>query len=236
MFESDIHTHTLASGHGTNDTIYSMAIQAKQKGLKLLGISDHGPATMGSAQSSYFRNLCSSPSLRCGIRLLYGVEVNILDIQGTLDLDNEVLAKLDYAIASLHVPNITPGTAAENTTACIHAMKNPWVKILGHPDDTKFPLDYPTLVESAALNHVALEINNLSLSPDGYRGDTRASYTELLTLCKKWHHPVILGSDSHGGQQIGDFTYAARLLTEMQFPDELVLNHCVEKLLRFLRH
>ena len=48
MYLSDIHTHSIASGHGTTCTISDMAKAASQKGLKLLGITDHGPATLAA--------------------------------------------------------------------------------------------------------------------------------------------------------------------------------------------
>ena len=54
MYLSDIHTHSIASGHGTTCTISDMAKAASQKGLKLLGITDHGPATLAAGTSSYF--------------------------------------------------------------------------------------------------------------------------------------------------------------------------------------
>ena len=57
MYLSDIHTHSIASGHGTSCTISDMAKEASRKGLKLLGISDHGPGTLASGTSSYFRSL-----------------------------------------------------------------------------------------------------------------------------------------------------------------------------------
>ena len=53
----DIHTHSVASGHGSRDTIADMARAAVAASLDILGISDHGPATPGSGSSSYFRNL-----------------------------------------------------------------------------------------------------------------------------------------------------------------------------------
>ena len=57
MYLSDIHTHSIASGHGTTCTISDMAKAASKKGLKLLGISDHGPGNSASGTSSYFRSL-----------------------------------------------------------------------------------------------------------------------------------------------------------------------------------
>ncbi len=55
MYLSDIHTHSIASGHGTSCTISDMAKAASKKGLKLLGITDHGPGTLAAGTSSYFQ-------------------------------------------------------------------------------------------------------------------------------------------------------------------------------------
>ena len=101
MYLSDIHTHSIASGHGTTCTISDMAKAASKKGLKLLGISDHGPGTLASGTSSYFRSLPFYPRKRFGIDILYGVELNILDSAGHTDLSDELLNNLDYAIISI---------------------------------------------------------------------------------------------------------------------------------------
>mgnify|MGYP000582682995 CR=1 FL=1 len=115
MYLSDIHTHSIRSGHGTTCTISDMAKAASRKGLKLLGITDHGPGTLAAGTSSYFRSLTYSPKKHFGVDLLYGIELNILDRKGTVDLDQELLCKLDYAIASMHSWNYRCGTRAENT-------------------------------------------------------------------------------------------------------------------------
>ena len=82
--EFDIHTHTIASGHASTATITDMAKAAASRNLKLLGISDHGPATLGGGRPSYFRNLSYAPRKRLGVEMLYGAEVNILDENGSL--------------------------------------------------------------------------------------------------------------------------------------------------------
>ena len=69
MYLSDIHTHSIASGHGTTCTISDMAKAASRKGLKLLGITDHGPGTLAAGTSSYFRSLTYAPKKRFGIEL-----------------------------------------------------------------------------------------------------------------------------------------------------------------------
>lgn len=102
MYLSDMHTHSIASGHGTECTITNMARAAAGKGLRLLGITDHGPGTLAAGTSSYFRSLTYSPKKHFGVDLLYGIELNILDRNGSIDLDQELLCKLDYAIASMH--------------------------------------------------------------------------------------------------------------------------------------
>ena len=98
----DLHTHSLNSGHGSNDTITDMAKAAAKSGIQILGISEHGPATAGSVNSSYFRSLKLANRKRFGITILYGAEVNILTPTGTLDLDDDVLSCLDYALVSIH--------------------------------------------------------------------------------------------------------------------------------------
>ena len=124
MYLSDVHTHSIASGHGTTCTVSDMAKAASKKGLKLLGITDHGPGTLAAGTSSYFRSLSYSPKKRFGIELLFGVELNILDVDGHVDLSDELLDKLDYAIASMHAQNYKSGSVKENTSAYLNVKKS----------------------------------------------------------------------------------------------------------------
>lgn len=230
----DIHTHTIASGHGTCCTITDMAKAAYDRKLDMIGISDHGPATMAAGTDSYFRSLFMAPRYRCGVRILYGVELNILDNQGTVDLDDKILSHLDYAIASMHSQNHAPGTKEENTESYIQAMKHPRVKLLGHCDDVKYPVDYQALVQVAKEYHVLLELNEASLSPNGYRGNVKPNDLEMLKWCRFYNHPIVLSSDSHGPEQVGLFPYGQALLQETDFPEQLVLNHQLSSFLAFL--
>ena len=218
MYLSDIHTHSIASGHGTTCTISDMAKAASRKGLKLLGITDHGPGTLAAGTSA--------PKKRFGIELLFGVELNILDIDGHLDLNDELLGELDYAIASMHAQNYNSGTIAENTSAYLNAMTHPCVKVLGHCDNPA----YETLAVGAKENGVIFEINEASLAPYGYRGDTRANNREILKYCMKYEIPIVLSSDSHGVEHIGDFTCAAEFVHEMMFPEKMILNNDIPRL------
>ena len=219
---ADIHTHCIASGHGTQDTITDMARAAARRSLRVLGISDHAPATPGAADSSYFRNLLLAERNRFGISLLYGAELNILNEKGDVDMEDALIQALDYAFISIHPPIFRAGSVDANTDACIHAMKHPGVRFLGHPDDGRFPVDYERLLSAARANRVYPEINNASLMPDAYRTDGRRNSMQILTLCKKMRLPVLLSSDSHGRKHIGDMGMARQLIDELHFPLTLV--------------
>lgn len=235
MYLSDMHTHSIASGHGTICTISDMAKAASQKGLRLLGITDHGPATLCAGTPSYFRSLTFSPKKRFHVELLYGSELNILNTEGKIDLEEELLSRLDYAIISMHAQNYRPGTKEENTNAYINAMKHPSVKILGHCDNPAFPADYEALALAAKETGTAFEINEASLAPYGYRGDTRKNNREILYWARKYEVPVLLSSDSHGAEHVGEFTYAAEFIHQELFPEELILNNQLPRLKVFLQ-
>ena len=119
----DVHTHTIASGHAYN-TIMEMAKAGFDKGLKLLGITEHAPMMPGTCHAMYFHNLKVVPRTMCGIELMLGAELNILDYDGHIDLDTRVLKQLELKIASLHSVCIQPGTRKENTQAVLGAIHN----------------------------------------------------------------------------------------------------------------
>ena len=225
----DLHTHTIASGHAYN-TLREMAKAASDKGLSVLGITEHAPKMPGTCHSFYFHNLKTVPRELYGIRLLLGSEVNIMDFEGNIDLEERDLKGMDIIIASLHTPCIKPGSIKENTTAYLKVIENPYVNIIGHPDDGRYPVDYRALVEGAKEKGKVLELNNHSLDPKCFRRDARENDLKMLELCKEYAVPVIMGSDAHFDTLIGEFSMARELLEEVDFPEELVLNRSVEAL------
>lgn len=230
----DIHTHSLASGHGSRDSITDMARAAADASLEILGISDHGPATPGSGNSSYFRNLRLADRRLFGVSLLYGVELNILNENGDVDLNDELTETLDYALVSMHPDTFRSGSTASNTQAFINAMQHPGVRFLGHPDDGRFPVDYERLLLAAKGHHVFPELNNSSLMPNAFRKDGLRNSMEMLTICKELRLPVLLSSDSHGKSHIGDMRYIFTLLEQCDFPSELIINSDLAMLYRIL--
>lgn len=218
----DVHTHTIASIHAYS-TLREMVTAAKAKGLSLLGISDHGPAMPGAIHKMYFANFKVIRPEDFGIDIVMGIELNVIDYIGSTDLPERHLRKLDYAIVSLHDVCVPPGTTEQNTSALIGAMRQPKVKIIGHPDNPQFPVDYDALALAAKENHVLLEVNNSSHIPESTRG-TAESARALLTACKRHGTMVIVDSDAHIDNDVGRHDAALARLVENDFPEELVIN------------
>ncbi len=230
----DLHTHSIAGGHAYS-TFQENVAAAYAKGLSVYGFSEHAPAMPGGPHPYFFENFKVLPDEYKGMRVLKGCEANIIDLEGHFDLDDSVLARMDYVIASMHLPCVTSGTARENTDCLIKVMDNPTVQIIGHPDDSRYPLEYDRLVQAAGEKRVLLEVNNTSLSPKSFRKGGLENVQTYLSLCKEYGVPVIVGTDSHFAPQIGDFTYADKVLKDTDFPEELVVNTSVEKLREYIR-
>lgn len=229
----DAHTHTIASGHAYS-TLMDNVNYASSIGLELIGITDHGPAMDGGTKPSYFMNFSVIPREINGVKIKMGAELNILDYEGQVDLSKFYLERIDYAIASMHPPCIPFGTLEENTNAILKAMENPYVKILGHPGDPRYPIDCKAIVEKSQETGTLIEINNASLTPNGFRKGSEVYITEILKLCIKKSQPIILASDAHFCTHIGDFGYVLKLLDEINFPDELIVNTSVKMLEKYI--
>lgn len=222
-FIMDLHTHTLVSGHAYN-TMREMAQAAADRGLEILGITEHAPGMPGTCQHFYFHNLKIVERSMYGVELLLGAEVNILDYEGHVDLRSREMANLDVVIASLHRPCIQAGSVQENTQAYLKAMEDPYINIIGHPDDGRYPVDHLALVQGAKEHGVVLELNNHSLDPICMRANAWENDREMLKWCIKYGQPIIVDSDAHADTYVGRFGHAQRLLEEMSFPEELILN------------
>ena len=99
----DTHAHTIVSGHAYN-TIREMAQMAKEKGLEAFALTEHAPQMPGTCHEFYFQNLHIVPREMYGVRLFMGVELNIMNEKGEVDLPESTLCQMDLAIASIHGP------------------------------------------------------------------------------------------------------------------------------------
>ena len=229
----DMHTHTVASGHAYI-TIHENIQFAKKHGMKFLGTSDHGSTMTGGPAEYFFHNLKVVPREMDGVKILRGMEANILDVNGNIDeLDSKALDGLDYLIASLHIVCIEPSTKEDNTMAILNVMDKEKVKIIGHPDDARYELDYEAIVKKAKEKNILLEVNNSSLSPNTSREGARENILKYLELCKEYGVRIIMGTDSHICYDIGVFQYAEAIIEEANFPKELVINYWEDQIIEF---
>jgi putative hydrolase len=231
----DVHCHTVLSGHAYS-TVSENAAHAAKIGLTHIGVSDHAPGMPGAAHLYAFSNLWSLPDEINGVRVLKGVECNIMTPAGELDLDPKLLAKMDFAIASFHRGTFPPKNKKIHTQALIHAMENnPDMHILGHPGCKFFDIDTEAVIAAAARTHTIIEINNQSLHPGSYRFHGDSKFLEILTLCKQHKVPVLASSDAHFCTMVGDLTLARAVIEKANMPEELILNTCAEKFLAAIK-
>jgi putative hydrolase len=229
---ADLHTHSVASGHAYS-TVNELVQAAAGKGLLGLAITDHGPALPGGPPRSHFGSLRHIPPSITGVRVFRGVEANILNCQGELDLDQIVLGELEFVMAGLHEGCGFCGRGVdENTRAVLAAMENPQVHGISHPGNPVFPLHHGEIVLGALRTGTALEINNssLSVSRQGSRGNCR----DIARLCAQTGTRIMVGSDAHFSQGVGVFDAALSLIAEAGVPGGQVVNASWEGLLAFL--
>ena len=162
-----LHVHSTWSD-GQN-TIREMAEACIARGLHYLGMTDHSKA------AAYAGGLNEDALRRQGeeidhlneefagrLFILKGTECDILK-DGSLDLEDDVLAKLDFVVASIHSNfNLSPD---EQTKRMLHAISNPYVNIIGHPTGrillgrVGYTLDMEAVIDAALAQGVSIEIN-----------------------------------------------------------------------------
>lgn len=229
-FKLDMHTHTIASGHAYA-TVLEMIRAAADRGLELLGITEHAQGLPGTCGNMYFQNMRVIPRKMYGMEIMMGAEINILDYNGTLSLEEEFIDKnLDIRIAGIHDLCYDIGTVSQNTQAIVKAIENPQVDIISHPDDSRIPIDYETIVDAAKENHTLLEVNNSSLDCLSSRVGAWDNLQVMLKICEDKKVPVIADTDSHFADAVGVFDHVSVLLKEIDFPEELVVNRSVDLL------
>ncbi len=161
------HCHTTASDG--RSTLAEMAEAAQELGLEYLGIADHSRASFQAhglqedqllAQAAEIREM--NKGFGDGFRLFSGTECDILR-DGSLDFSDEVLAQLDYAVASVH--NAFSLTQAEMTERILRAVANPHITMLGHLTGRLllaregYQVDVPAIIEACAETGTIIELN-----------------------------------------------------------------------------
>lgn len=229
----DTHTHTIASDHAYS-TILENAAAAARAGLEGLAITDHAPPLSDAPRIGHFRNLRVVDRVVEGVTVLRGAELNICNADGEMHVQDDDLRELDYCIASIHPVLYASNDPAENLRAYMGAMKNPRVKILGHPEDGRAPVDFAALARAARDSGTLIEVNNSSLRSITYRVNTRENMTAMLRACEDCGAYICLGTDAHFATAVGRFDESLALLEELRFPEELVANTSLEKFLSLI--
>ena len=167
QLKGTFHCHTTESD-GRN-SLREMALAAADLGLAYLGISDHSkssPQARGLNEERLLRQIADikamNEELGGTIRLFAGSEVDILR-NGSLDFDDELLAQLDFTVASVHNSYSLP--EKEMTARVISAMENPHVTMLGHSTGRlllrrdPYALDINKVIDCAAETGTIIELN-----------------------------------------------------------------------------
>lgn len=227
---ADLHTHTIASVHAYSTVLENLAF-ARQEGLKAIAITDHGPKLGDAPDLVHFYNLKVLPEQWNGVRILKGVEANLLNQFGELDVPVQILESLDWVIASFHTDVCSPQTLHQHTCAYMNAVENPFVDCIGHSGNPAFAYDYEAVVKEIARRGKVLEINESSFVS---RKGSGKNCMQLIRLCKKHGALICLDSDAHFASQIGKFPKNLAMLKECNFPEELVLNADEQRLQAFV--
>jgi len=233
MLNTDLHTHSIASGHAIN-TVYEMAKEAKNRGVALLGIIEHGPSMQGAPHKGYFWVSEQIEELY-GIRIVLGIEANILNESGDIDLGDKLLMKQKVVMAGLHSHTPYENSKSDNTKSIVEAMNNPYIKIISHPYRFKFPVDVEEIVVAACKTNTLLELNNQVFGNESENSLFLESYRKMVSLCKKYGHPMIIGSDAHIATKIGNDGNIKKHWSYLGLSDEMIVNNYPENLREWIQ-
>lgn len=228
---ADFHTHTAASSHAYS-SLYENLTVAAERGLLALAMTDHGIAIPDAPHIWHFRNQKCLPKTACGLRLLRGVEANVLDDKGYIDVPADTLDMLDIVVASMHNETMFPGDTDYVTAAWEAVAKNPLVDIIGHCGSARFVFDYEKIVPLFGQYGKVVEINENTFA---CRASSLPNCRTVLRLCKKHGVRVALDSDAHFCTAVGAVPQALQMLREEDFPAELVVNASAENLSAFFK-
>jgi len=242
----DLHTHSsFSDGHQTFEEIFS---EARKKKLKAVAVTDHHTDTgyfdvyehtWDVEEIRTMKEKCRALSKGSETRFLLGVEAEIIDLDGCLNITPEIAAEVDFVIASLHIipgvemkwDKVASGNVGVDrgkvVKKCfeseIAALRNSLVDVLGHPMyvlsagmyiKSLEEVDSNFLVEladTAAENDVAVEFNGCFFREHNQpRG-----YSELFSMCLQRKVPLSTGSDAHWPVNVGDLEAIHSTLTNL---------------------
>src|SRR2546422_5235266 len=217
------HCHTVASdGH---NTLEEMAAAAQELGLEYLGIAEHSKSSIQAHGIDAARLRSQIAAIRKlnkkldGFRVFAGVECDILR-DGKLDFDDEILAELDFAVASIH--SVFNLSEAQMTKRITRAMENPFVTILAHPTGRlllkrdPYLIDIPAVLEGAAATGTWIELN---AAPKRLDLDWR-----WWPLAKQKGVKCVINPDAHRTERLQDLWFGIGIARKGWLTKEDVVN------------
>lgn len=251
----DVHTHTLYSRHAYS-TIQENVRAASAAGLEILGSTDHLSSMLYPEQHirnfQFFLNTVIWPRTWEGVTVLHGCEADIEGLDGSLfgqdipcresitsgtyaserSLFERVTESADYVIASVHNTDFAKGCSISDITDMyVAVLEQPRVFILGHTGRSGLPYDLDTVLACAKEHHKLIEVNEHSLEGGSkHEGVCR----KIAERCAEMGVGIAVSSDAHIAPQIGRFSAVERMLEEIHFPEELIMNRGREPFLREL--
>lgn len=230
---ADLHLHTVSSGHSYS-TLEEYIAEAKRIGLKMIAITDHGPAMPGGPHYYHFSNMRMIPPVIQGIRVIRGIEANIINDHGGIDLSEQEIkwGGLEIVMAAMH-PRVGYENQGEekNTEVLLKALQNPYINVIAHPGNPKYPVKVKEVVEAAKKHRVLIEINN---SSDFSRPGSHDKCVEFAREVKRAGWKVICGTDSHISSMLGKFDGALKIFAEAGLTEEDVVNTSEEMIEKFI--
>ncbi len=232
---ADTHTHTIASTHAYA-TATEMIAEAARLGLYAIAITDHGPKMPGSPQVWYFNNLRAIPETYMGVRVLKGAEANITDFDGSIDLPESSLDCLEWIVASIHDVTLDQSKTKVSVDTVsqlyINAANDPHINVIGHCGTPAYRFDYESVLPVLAQHGKLIEINDSAFKNNK---SSVPNCIEIAKLCKRMEIPIIVNTDAHFTTQMGRFDGSIKMLEEIGFPEELVVNSSVERFEKCLK-
>jgi putative hydrolase len=241
MLKIDLHIHTIASGHAHN-TILEYINQAQKLGMDTIGISEHGPSNNETIVTEvYFLTIGRLPRVINGVRVLRGIEANIIDQDGNIDISDNALGRLDYVMANFHDNTTYKDLGIEgNTEVMIKTINSGKINIITHPFHTQiFNFDIERVVEVACRKSVLLEIdlqyiNKYLKRPEKY-SECFENIKRVVESVKKYNKKLIVNSDSHNIWELGDDSYLEKIKDQIDLPDEMIINNYPDELFKLLK-
>lgn len=227
---ADLHCHTIASTHAYS-TVTELARAAAEQHLLAIACTDHGVGAPDSPHIWHFGNMDALPDRIAGVRVLRGVEANVMDFDGRIDMPVDRLRQLELVIASMHLSVLEPGSVEACTAAYLALAENPDVDIIGHSGTPVFAYDYEAVIPAFGRNGKVVEINENTFRA---RADSAENCRKIAALCKRYGVRVALDSDAHFHEYVGQVPRCLHLLRELEFPPELVINGSEEAFRAFL--